>query len=268
MSLSTEDRVAFIQMMPDLGPDCERSRLLHFLQTRKVEAIEELRSLPGFEQVRAGLLRVLPELLPEKQAREEMLRKVGPVIATAVEPSAKGPDGVFSRHPAWVGLSILEYCEQAERADGGLDWAVELAARAFLVQGGAHGVGRGEVLWAMAEQAEDVGWLERTSTLLNEAIQGPFAESHHRDQVAILLAMRKLDSGPGDGEELLDSILESSDADYQTFVHAVWIKAHLLKERGELEGAVVWVEKGLDALQGQGDEAENRLRNLLLEMRE
>jgi hypothetical protein len=250
MSFSVEDRLQFVKWMTDLGPDCDRTRVLRFVQARQEDAFSELVEQPGYEQVRAGLLRLLPDLVPDASQREGMLKSVGEAITAPVQNKAQDIHGILVRHPAWVGLSVLEFCELVGRADGGLDWAVELAGQAFLLQGGSHGVGRGEVLWAMAEQAEEVGWIERTGYLLNEAHKGPFDVAEHEQQVKLLLAMRFLEQKSSQGEILLDTILESEDSDEQTFVHAVWVKAHLLHERNEDTLAMGWIEKGLEALEG------------------
>ena len=268
MPFSVEDRLQFVKWMTDLGPDCDRSRVLHFVEARREEALSELSDQPGYEQIRAGLLRLLPDLVPDASQRDGMLRGIGEAITAPVQNNARDMHGVFVRHPAWVGLSVLEFCDLSGRDDGGLDWAVELAGQAFLIQGGSHGVGRGEVLWAMAEQAEEVGWFERTATLLSEARKGPFDVSEHEEQVKLLLAMRFLEQNSSEGEALLDSILESEDADEQTFVHAVWVKAHILRERNDTALAMKWLAKGLEALEGSDSSGvELRLQALLSELK-
>ena len=150
------------------------------------------------------------------------------------------------------------------RDDGGLDWAAELAGQAFLAQGGSLDVGRGEVLWAMAEQAEEVGWFDRVSFLLNEAQKGPFQMPEHQWQVTLLVALRALDRDQKRGEALIDSLLQTDEADEQTFVHAVWIKAHLLTDRGLKDEAGSWIKRALDTLDEDAPvQVQQKLRDFL-----
>lgn len=258
MSFSTEDRLEFMKRMPDLGPDCDRTAILRFIESRREEALAELVANPGFEQVRAGLLRLLVDLLPSDVERAEILPKIGAVITSPVS-AESAADGVFSRHPAWVGLSVLEYCDLVGRDEGALDWAGELACLAFMASGNLNSVGRGEVLWAMAEQAEEIGWFERTSALLEAAVVSDFAEAHHRQQVALIVAMRSIEQK----EALLDSVLASEDVDTQTFVHAAWIKAHLLLERDEHDKARKWLGEALEELAGESKSIANRIQTVL-----
>ena len=233
MSLSTDDRLQFVQWMSDLGPDCDRSRILHFVSARREEALAELVEVPGYEQVRAGLLRLLPELIPDDDARNTILADVGSALTTPLGDDAGRSGDLIIRHPAWIGLSVLELCELLGRDDGGLEWATELAGSAFLAQGAENDVARGEILWAMAEQAEEVGWLNRTAALLDLAYLGPFAFAEHQQQVGLLLALRCVEKNPKKSESLLDVIIGSESSDEQTLVHAIWVKAHLLKDQND-----------------------------------
>ena len=120
----------------------------------------------------------------------------------------------------------------------------------------------------MAEQAEEVGWLNRTGWLLEESLKGPFSLAEHKDQVALLVAMRKLMGKDPKGEAMLNMILESDDVDEQTLVHAIWIKAHLLNDHGETKLAVQWIQKGLEILdEGDSLQTKNRLRAFLAEVK-
>ena len=122
MSFSTEDRLQFVKWLADLGPDCDRSRIFSFVTTRKEEALSELIEQPGYEQVRAGLLRLLPELVPVQKDRQSLLAEIGPAITHPIGNGEGDRPVALSRHPAWIGLSVLEYCELIEREDGGLNW--------------------------------------------------------------------------------------------------------------------------------------------------
>ena len=117
--------------MSDLGPDCDRTRILSFVTRHRKEALQRLLETPGVEQIRAGLLRMLPELLDDDEERAKILAKIGPVLTNASSTPDQPPSGELTRHPAWIGLSILEYSDLMGREDGGLDWAIEFAGAAF-----------------------------------------------------------------------------------------------------------------------------------------
>ena len=259
MSLSTEDRLRFVQWMSDLGPDCDRTRILGLVNSQRDQAIEELLENPGMEQIRAGLLRLLPNFVADEKERAQVLADVGPILTNGTNSDDQQAPSGLSRHPAWIGLSIMEYSDLMEREDGGLDWAVEYAGQGFNFQGGHHGVGRGEILWAMAEQAEEVGWLTRTWQLLEAALQSPFAHEEHKEQVALLVALRLMEVQPERGEVVLDGILSSEHADEQTYIHASWVKAHILKERDDTMAAHACIRSALDALD-ETDTAQVRAR--------
>ena len=89
----------------------------------------------------------------------------------------------------------------------------------------------------MAEQAEEVGWLLRAAQLLEAALGGEFAQEEHKEQVSLLVALRMMEVQPERGEQMLDGILDSEHADEQTFIHASWVKAHVLKGRNEILAA-------------------------------
>jgi hypothetical protein len=249
MSFSQEERLQFVAWMSDLGPDCERSRMVNFVGSRREAALIELTEVSACEQVRAGLLRLLTELVPEGQEREVILKKVGTALTTVTPEASTDLAGTLTRHPAWIGLSVLEYCDWAGRTEGQLDWAVELAGLAFVQRGGDYGAGRGEILWAMAEQAESVGWSSRSTQLLNEAFLSAFSVDEHQQQVALLVALRRLDQSRSGAEDILDDILRSDKGDDQTRMHAAWVKAHLLKDRGERPAAVSCLQTALATLE-------------------
>lgn len=266
MPFSSEERLQFMKWMTDLGPDCDRSQVLRWVTANTKTTLEELVATPGHEQVRTGILRLMADFVTDRKERDRILPAVGKAITMPVSADAKQSEGMFTRHPAWIGLSVMEFCDLTQREDGGLDWAVELAGQAFVIQGGSLDVGRGEVLWAMAEQAEEVGWFDRVNFLLKEARKGPFQLPEHEWQVTLLVAMRKLEREESAGESLIDSLLEAEEADEQTFVHAVWIKAHLLRERGLEKEAKSWIQRALEALDDEASvQVKQRLHSFLNE---
>jgi len=237
MTLNHEHRERFLALMPHLGPDCDLSGVLGFARGREEECLSELSSDPGSDQVRAGMLRLLPLLVEGEEERRRWVGAANRVLdAFPEQAKAQGAPLLLSRHPAWVGLCAIE----VSAFDGvvganALARAVDLASSGFKVLG-RHDVGEGEVLWAMAEQAEDVGWTARSRALLATAAAADFAEEVNRQQVRFLSALRRLDIG-SDAEGDLLAVAEHEDAPSRTQVHAFWVLAQLATERRDIARA-------------------------------
>src|SRR5690606_18174655 len=102
-----------------------------FVRDHWAQSLEEVGARPGWDQVRAGLLRVLPRLV-DRRAREEALDAAGAALAAYPEDAASGePAVLLARHPAWVGLAAMELAAaraESERVpEGAVRDAVRLA---------------------------------------------------------------------------------------------------------------------------------------------
>ena len=233
VGLSSEDRALFLRLLPALGDDADPRPARAFARVHRDELLDELVSTPGFEQVRAAALRLVPDLEVADAERDQLLAAAG--AALLVEPSDQ-PSERIARHPAWIGLAVLEL---ADLRDGwgadSVSRAVQLAARAFSVHGD-DGVGAGEVAWAMAEQADEAGWSSRGEQLLEWAITQPFARPTHLAQVRLLTAIRR-DQRRVDAAPLLMLVIQDEHAEDETRTHAAWILAHLRLRAGDREDA-------------------------------
>lgn len=222
MPLNHEDRMRLLGLLHELGPSGDREQFVHVVREMGPAALEELGELPGLEPIRAGLLRVLPSLVddlePWLKAADEALA-VYPAMAREEDPAL-----TLTRHPAWVALAALELAEL--RDTDGLDRALTLAAVGFE---GTGGIGPGELLWAMAEQAEEHGWTGRSGRLLAQAAEARFDEESHRGEVQLLLALRWAEDGDPRAVELLDK-LTGATGPTQRRVHAAWVLSALVRE--------------------------------------
>ena len=270
MSLSTDERTEFIQLMSDLGPDCDRTRILRFVADRREQLLNELVVVPGVEQIRAGILRLMPELEVNTSDLANLLGEVRKAIETPyVAPEKHVGPGSLSRHPAWIGLSCLELCQLEEKDEGvALEEAVNLSSAAFAAQGELDSVGLGEVLWAMSEEAESVHWLVTSRRLLFLANDGPFKQLDHRHQVTLLSGMYAAERDPLEAEKLLSTLFDQKVA-AETQVHARWVVAHLRLDQGDTDGACSCIEKALLLSQEEENpEVTRKLMAFLSKMRQ
>lgn len=235
MPLSAEQRVAFLALVSAGADPKSLDKLLAFATQNREAVLDEIGARPGFSQVRAIALRILPHLLPDGPARRELLAQAGRALMGPVDAD---PTAQLARHPAWIGLGVLGLADLLEDWEGDpVERAVELAGRAFSEVGGTSDLDEGEVLWAMAEQAGDVGWTERSDALLERAIEASFADPAHRAQVRLLMAMRLEEQGRSP-RSLLALVAEDDQAIDRDRVHAAWILGHLRHEEGDPDGAI------------------------------
>jgi len=268
MGLSSDNRVLLMELMGELESDCEQTRVLNFVSEHRDGMLDELTARPGFDQVRAAVVRLLPTLVEDAEVRMELLARVGEALLVAPEDVAASPIGGLTRQPAWIGLCLLEVADQWDSWDGcSVERAVELAARVFKTLGETLEMERGEVLWAMAEQAEEAGWGKRGGELLEAALDGPFVDPSHRVQVLLLAAMQRMRIGQSGGEDLLDQLLNEEAADDRSVVHASWIKAHLAQSRGERKQAHSLLEQAFERVNAQDEpDVANRLTEMMAEL--
>jgi len=265
MPLNATDRASLLSLMTELGPQGDRSLFIQQVHAFGSVALDEIGQLPGVDQLRCGLLRVLDQILDADeldaglQAAEHALGTY-PGMATAEDPMLS-----LARHPAWVGLAQLELSEH-RRGSTPADWdrAVSLASAGFRHLGTA---GRGEVLWAMAEQAESVAWTHRATSVLEQALDAPFDEESHRGEVRLLLGLRYAeDEDPRAVERLTEVATGVGPA--QRKVHARWVLSALVREEapqealGHLTEALVLLESDPDAPHEVTDRVRSQLAAL------
>ena len=253
MPLTPDDRAAFLQLLPELGPDQPRENVHAFLRERWRESLDEVGADPGFDQVRAGLLRVLSDVLEPDELAERRAGASAVLDAYPEQVRAGDASVLLTRHPAWVGLSVLELAGEEGWREGGLERAVALATAGFRSLSASDEVARGEVLWAMAEQAEEAGWTDRARFLLDEACRAPFARPEHRAQARLVYGIQCLQDGRLEGRELLEEVAGDGDAESRTRVHARWVLASLAREHGDPGGAKRWLHRALDEVDLEDD---------------
>lgn len=235
MPLNAEQRAALLARSPELDSGEPSTALLDLASQHRGELLEELQAQPGLSQVRAMALRMLPSLVPDAAEREPLLAAAGRAVLAPVGSSASEQ---LSRHPAWIGLSVIELAALLPDWQGDpIERAVELAGAAFAVVGSAHELDDGEILWAMAEQASDAGWQRRSDELFSRALDTSFNDPVHRAQVRLLVALRREERGEP-AAPLLALVAEDDRALDRDRVHASWILAHLRSESGDADGAL------------------------------
>lgn len=249
MALTQDDRIAFADLMDELSSEATA----RFLEARAAALVDEAGARPGVDQVRAGLLRALqlhgrPELLPAQEAARHALAHFAEDVASAP------PTLLQRRHPAWVGLCALELGMP-------IDEALALARVGFESIAGPQGVG--DLLWAMAEAADEVSWKDRQRELLAAAVQAPFLHDHQRDQVRLLWALERIEDEPEAATEL-GVIADDVEADDRTRVHALWVLAALCRQRDDAAAARERLLAALALVDEQGEpEVAQRLREAL-----
>jgi hypothetical protein len=226
-----------MEVMHDLGPDCDVSSVVRFAQAHQEALLDELGAHPGLDQVRAAAARLLPFLVPEAEAWSSWLEPAWEALGRYEQDVRDhGAALFFRRHPAWVGLATVEIglLKGMSEADA-IDEGVRLSALGFAEIAEAE-TSRGEVLWAMAEQAEDVSWTTRSRSLLMASGAAVFAREANRQQVLFLIAMRALENGDGDLSDI-EAVATHPESPNQTRVHASWVAGQLHMEAGSYEKA-------------------------------
>ncbi len=249
MSLSQEDLLAFTQQLRDLGPDQDRSAVIAWARTRTRELLAAVQLLETPDAVRAGILRILPELVPDPAQQVPVLRGAG----QALFDSSHSDLLATTRDPAWVGLAVLELAERVPEFEADpLQRAVAMARRGFVTTPDLP-AGPGEVLWAMAERADHVGWEDRADPLFEAALAAPFESLENAAQVRLLVALRRLEHQEPGAEDLLRQVVGFEESPRQSRVHAGWILGLRAQERGDLaeararlEACLVDVDPDLD----------------------
>ena len=203
--------------------------------------MEEIGTVPGFDQVRAGLIRGLADTLSPDEAlvaQENASAALDAYIA-ALDTDDLDPLLLLARHPAWVAIASLELDRWKETpAPASIDRAVALATAGFAAVGDGQKTGRGEVLWAIAEQADDAGWATSATEIYESAVGVPFASEEGKSQVRLLLGLRWVEDRDARGRQLLAEVAEDALATQRSRVHAGWVLAALHSEDGDSEAAL------------------------------
>ncbi len=248
MPLTTEERATLLELFPTVHAGGATPSTLAWAEARRDAVLEELGSIPGFDTTRAAVLRMLPalvtvdELGPALDAADTALDEYPASVAEG------DPMVLLARHPAWVGLAAWQIHRMRP---GNADRAVALAAAGFAATSAP--AGRGEVLWALSETAEEAGWTDDAAALLALAGDGPFALPDTEWEVALLLALAAAEADAPDAAARLERVAESADAPDRTRTHARWVLAVRAQEARDNAGFQRWMG---DALAGVDAEAE------------
>jgi hypothetical protein len=235
-----------LQQLPDVEPA--------FLREHKELLLGELGAVPGVDAVRAAVVRHLPTLIGDRGGREVWLQRAAAALRAYPDNVASGdPLGLMTRHPAWVGLCHLEL---ADALGGDASAAREVAiahARLGFMASARGDVGDGEILWAMAEAAEEVGWLERSDELLALAAEASFVDQVARDQVRLLRGTRLAIDDPSAARALLVPVADDEGLPHPVRVQAAFVLARITEAEGDLPGARSWLTLALDSVDPHDD---------------
>ncbi|GEM_PF-3049284 len=233
MPLTPDDVLAFMQHLRDLGPDRDRTAAIAWARPRTSDLLAAVQAIETLDAVRAGVLRLLPDLGLSSDRQVAVLRGAGQALFSAHRAEVL----TATRDPAWLGLCVLELAERVPGFEADpLQRAVAMATAGFESTPDLP-KGPGEVLWAMAERAEHVGWEDRAEPLFEAALAAPFESLEHAAQVRLLVAMRRLEREEAGAETLLEQVVGFEEAPRQSRVHAGWILGLRAQERGDLETA-------------------------------
>lgn len=243
MPLTTEERAAFLELFPTLHAGGATPSTLAWVEERREAVLEELGSIPGFDTTRAAVLRMLPALVA--------VDDLGPALAAAdaaldTYPAAVAegdPMVLLARHPAWVGLAAWQIHRMRP---GSVDRVADLAAAGFAATGSA--VGRGEVLWALSDTAEETGWNDDAAALLALAAEGPFAVADTEWEIALLLALAAAEADAPDATARLERVAGADEAPDRARTHARWVLGVRAQDAGDDAGFRRWMEEALAAV--------------------
>ena len=230
MTLNGDELLAFSQQLQGLAPGPDRAPVVAWAQERVEALLAAVQTLETLDPVRAGILRLLPDLELAPERRVAVLRGAGQALFAAHNADVLAA----TRDPAWLGLAVLELADRVPGFDADpLQRAQAIATRGFASTPELP-KGPGEVLWAMAERAEHVGWEDRAEPLFEAALAAPFESLAHAAQVRLLVAMRRLEREEDGAEALLEQVLAFDETPRQSRVHAGWILGVRAQERGDV----------------------------------
>jgi hypothetical protein len=258
MAFTQEEREAFLAMLPDLGPLGSSANVAHFVEERRAASLSEASTTPGFDQVRAGLFRVLGQLLDaeEKSAIVSNCRAAIDSYIEAVSETDLDPLFLMARHPSWVAIASMELDRWNDTPPpSSVDRAVQLATAGFEAVGDGQATGRGEVLWAIAEQADEAGWTQVATRLYEATLDAPFVSDEGPSQVRLLLALRYVEDRDARAQEFLAHVADDALASHRSRIHAAWVLAAMRNETGDTDQALLLLKLARDLAQDAEDEA-------------
>jgi hypothetical protein len=263
MTVSNETASEFVAKLPTLSPGADVRDTLAFVQANREALLPALGESPGYERVRAGMLRLLEAVEPEADARVPLLEGAAKALEDYVPDAA--PEKALRRPPAWVGISTLELGRLQGR-DGAevVGEAVQRAQAGFAALDDLTPSGPGETLWAMAEAAGDVGWYDWSHPLLDAAAEATFADDENRGRVWLLRILSRLERGDEEVGDAIEALLALPELDPQTEVHALWIGALRDQASDAVPSAVARLERALGLVDVEEDpDVVKRLREAL-----
>lgn len=257
--LTPTDRTALASLASHLAPEADPTVLTTFVMSNLAACLAEMVDPAGSDQHRTVLYRVLAD---HAEAQEHLPAFDEALAAYPRQVAEEGRSLLLRRHPAWVGLARLERSGGPETADeADVAEAIALTNSGFAAAAAANELGQGEALWAMAEQAETVGWTDRYESLMDAAVDSDFAEPAHQAEVRLLVGMHRTSTGRTDGLQLLRLVVKDDVAEVRSRVHAAWVLAH-----EETSEAVEWLTQALAILTEEDDEdVRSRLEAALAE---
>lgn len=248
MLFTPEQIAAWVAHLPALAPGADAGTALAWLREHLPAAEEAVAEQPGHDQVRAGLIRALPGLGDAVEPTTWV--SSARAALDAYDPEHQDGADHLRRTPAWVGLAALEVgLAEGRDAAQAQHGAKELAARGFRALQSEAQAGDGEVWWALAEAAADVGWTDHAEPLLRRAAEAPFADPHNRARVWLLRILERLEAGDEDVDEALDALLALESVDGRTRVHGLWVGALRDRVAGRLARALTRLTEARDLLQ-------------------
>ncbi len=242
---------ALLEALPDVDDA--------FLEVHRDALLEAVGEVPGVDSVRAAVVRLLPRLVTEPLALEGYLQAAARALRAYPDAVTAGdPLALMARHPAWVGLAHLEVAEAlGGDASDAMSVAVEHARLGFSAAAGGA-VQDGEVLWAMAETAEEAGWRERAAQLLGLAVDAPFADPVSQMQVLLLAGQAAAPTDPERAEAHLQAVVDA-EGPHQLKVQAGFVLAHIAEARGDTDEALKWLRDALERVEEDDDPAVAKL---------
>lgn len=251
--LEPEERAGWIALLEGLAPGADAGPALAFVRTHRAACEAELAAVPGHDQVRAGLVRAWGAVDPGGVAAA--LAGVDAALAAFADDPLAGAQAL-RRHPAWAALVRLELAAARGEAldDAVLAEAASIASSGFAKVSPDDARAAGEVLWAIAEVAADVGWTDRVDLLLEAAARAPFDDAENLGRVRLLQLLRLLADDEARAPAAVDALLALAPVDPRTRVHALWIGAHLDRDGGRLARAMARLEEALALAEDDEDE--------------
>ncbi len=248
------ERAAWVARAPQLATGADASEAVAAFRAKRDDALAALGEEPGHDAVRAVILRLLPALGLEDAVRSEAMAAARAALV-AFDGDALDHLVAVRRNPSWAVLAARAWAEATEDADAAAVVArvVDHAGRALRRLSPGEASGEGEVLWAVAETASDVGWRDQAAPLLAEAMAAPFEDEENRGRVSLLSILERIESGDEAVGPALKDLLAMDTLDDRTRVHAHWLSALAAHERGADAEAFVHLDAALEAVDEDED---------------